>query len=499
VRNMSLEFREFREISLFDGTGNVSASSAVGTPRLLSSPFLKKALDEVRAGRSFISDVFITNELTPALIAAFPLVRLGEVTSIVAAEIDLLHMWRLVGSIRIGKHGYINIVLPDGKLIASGSGELKKLVLQEKEYPDIELLRREVAENTAGDPYGIRTDVSGRLLVSAVAMPKPLSWIAVVEQPESEAYALVRHMSWQLAGLAALFIVLACLVGLFGVRWQILQPIRTLIRGTRSIAGGNLQHRVKISRFDEFGELARSFNRMTGDIAQMQDNIRHSERMAMFGRIASGLVHDLKHPVASIESASRLMDEMYEDPEYRETFRRTVDREFEKINAFLENLHTLTHDIPYRPTRLKVRPLLENIAETFEAEAKKRDVAVLLNIPGGDEDIYADKMSATRALSNIIVNGIQSMDAGGELNIAVDGITDESGNWLRIAITDQGKGVPPERLKTIFGDFVTTKHRGLGLGLALTKRILDQHGAKVNVKSELDVGTTFEILFPKPS
>ena len=491
VRNMSLEFQEFREISLFDGQGHLTTTSAVGSARLPKNPLIQNALSVAYKDQDYVSDVFLTNELTPALIAAFPLTQLGKITCIVAAEIDLLHMWRFVGGVKIGKGGYLNVVLPDGKLIASGSGGLKKLVLQEKDYPAVNLLRET-------SDYAIRYNDNNELLVSIVKLPKPLGWFAIVEQPAKEAYALARRMTWQLIVLVVIFIIAACLAGYFGGKWQILTPIKTLIRGTRAVSKGDLECRVSIKRSDEFGELAFAFNQMTADLHQSQENIKIQERLATFGRIASGLVHDLKHPIKSIENASHLMDRMYDNEDYRKTFIKTVNREFEKINNFLSNLHTLTHDIPYNPMRLKLKPLINDVVETFNEQANKNNVRININMPEQDLVIRADKMSMPRALSNIVINGIQAMPEGGDLKIEAQPMVNSEGSWIELKISDTGCGIPPSRLDNIFADFVTTKRRGLGLGLALTKRIIDQHGATIEVSSEVDKGTIFTIRFLMP-
>lgn len=496
LRNMSLEFNEFTEISFLNREGGLVSTSAVGSARLLENPHVSDAVTAANHTSGYVSDVFITNELTPALIASFPITRFGQVEGLIVAEIDLLHMWRLVGDVRIGEHGYLNVILPDGKMIASGSGDLKKLVLQGKEYPGMSIIA-EMGGGGYGNPgYAVRKVGDEKLLMSVASLPQPLGWIAVVEQPAGEAYALANRMTWQLVILVTTFIVAISLVGILGGRWQILKPIQELIRGTKEISEGNLEYRVPVVRGDEFGVLANAFNQMTGDLKQANENIRRQERMAMFGRIASGLVHDLKHPVKSIENASRLLERLYDDSDYRTTFRRTVDREFEKINAFLSNLHTLTHDIPYQPTRLRLKPLLEGVIETFHEQARQKGIRIELSVDDDEQRIYADKISITRALSNIVINGLQAISDKGELTVRTSSVRDPSGEWLKVEIRDTGCGMPPERLETVFGDFVTTKRKGLGLGLALTKRILDQHGARVEVHSEVGKGTTFSIYFP---
>ncbi len=493
IRNMALEFNEFSEIVLVDASGSMEADSGVGESGAMSSPYAADAIASSLAGNEYYSQVFITDEFVPAMIVALPVQTLGDVTGAAIAEVDLLNMWRLADHIRIGRQGYLSVVAPSGRLIASGSGEMKRLVFQEKDYPDVALLAHLTTDESKGVSIAERRDGRNTLLVAAASLPKPFSWVVVMEQPTAEAFALARNLTLILTGLVAVFAAAMCMLGFFGARWQIINPVLGLIGGTRRIAGGDLDCRVAISSSDELGELATSFNKMAGELSLMQENIRKQERMAFFGRIASGLAHDLRHPIRSIENASRLMDQKYADAEFRATFRRVVDREFSKVNVFLDNLKTLSHDIPYHPIELGLHPLLDEVVETFSMDAQKQGVEIRKQYASDEIKIYADKFSMTRALSNLVNNAIQAMGSGGSLSIRTS--TEQAGDArsVVVSIADTGCGIPPDRIETIFSDFVTTKRHGLGLGLALVKRIVDQHGAEIKVSSEVGRGTTFEI------
>lgn len=491
IRNMALEFDEFSEIVLVDSEGKTEAVSGVGELRMQGSPFFKGALSTALSGETYFSPVFITDELTPALIIAMPVQNLGEVSGAVAAEVDLLQMWRLVDRIRIGEKGYLNVVAPGGRLIASGDGEMKRLVFQEKDYPDKDALSKLSMDEVRVIPF-VAERGKKEILVAATELPEPLLWTVVMEQPTSEAFALSRRLSIILTILVATFVVAMCLIGFFGAHWQIVNPIRKLITGTRRVAKGELECRVQLSSHDELGELASSFNSMAGALAQMQENIRNQERMAFFGRIASGLAHDLKHPVKSIENVSRLMEDMHNDPEYRETFRRVVAREFEKINQFLDNLKTISHDIPYHPVDIPLRKILDDVVDTFSMEAQTQGIRIIKKYDGEDKHIYADLFSITRAFSNLVSNAIQAIDGSGE--VSIDIAPDEKDErFIVVSVRDTGCGIPPERIETVFSDFVTTKRKGLGLGLALVKRIFDQHDARIWVESEVGQGTAFHV------
>ena len=106
--------------------------------------------------------------------------------------------------------------------------------------------------------------------------------------------------------------------------------------------------------------------------------------------------------------------------------------------------------------------------------------------------IEGDRFALGRVYRNLIMNAIQATEAGGRVTIA----TGRAGDWVEISVTDTGSGIPAERISAIFDDFVTTKRRGLGLGLAISKRIVEQLNGTIDVQSEVGRGTAFTLRFP---
>jgi signal transduction histidine kinase len=320
---------------------------------------------------------------------------------------------------------------------------------------------------------------------------KSLGWGVVIEQPTREAYATARGMTYQLVFLIITFVILMTTIGLWGGR-QIVGPIRDLIRGTRAVSNGDLSQRVQVKTRDEFSELGQSFNRMTEELLKLQQEIRRNERAATFGKIASGLVHDLKHPIKSIENSSRLLLKMYDDHHYRESFHRTVKREFANINRFLDDLHNLTHPIPLKPIPLNINKTIDEAIDGYRSEAQRHGVRIQRQFERDGFRISADRFAIQRVLKNLILNAIEAMPQGGDLVVK----TKADEQWVEIEIQDTGCGIPKERLGTIFEDYVTTKRKGLGLGLAISRKIVQGLRGAIEVESKPGKGTTFTVKFP---
>lgn len=488
LNNHINDFNEFHELTIRDLHGEIVATTRLGPVE--TDLWNKEAIEAAIHEKPFLSPVFIRDDLTPAMIASFPIRRLNEVREVLIGELNLLHMWYLVDSVQIGQKGVLHVVTDDGKLIASGDGARKKEVFRKKPFEPAKKLPKILRpEGTRFEnPQGVR------VLSVGTRLPPPLSWAVLVEQPTSEAYALAYRIGYLLLAVMILMLLLVVLIGIVGGKKEVLDPIETLYRATEQIAQGNWDYKIRINRNDEFQKLAEAFNLMTLRLKELKEKLILEERHALFGRIASGLAHDLKHPVQAIETSSHLMEKFHDNPEFRETFRKTVEREFSKINRFLEDLHQLTHDVSPHRLPLKVDSLIKESLSTFALSANKAGVNVLLEA-ADSLSLWGEPHSLNRVFSNLISNAIQAMPQGGSLTISVS----DSDGRIQIILRDTGDGIAPEQIETIFTDFVTSKPLGLGLGLVVAKKIVEQHEGTIHVKSELGQGTSMILSFPKAS
>jgi len=273
---------------------------------------------------------------------------------------------------------------------------------------------------------------------------------------------------------------------------QFIRPILTLKRGTQALAAGQLDARVDIRTGDEFTDLGQAFNTMGDRLIELTENLKRQERQAMFGRIAAGLVHDLSHPIQNIGNSSRLLLRDDVDPESRDMFRRTIERELGTLKHFMDELRNIVKPRPIERFAMDVNSSIVDIMESMRAEGERAGVALETDYAEGPLVIEGDRFALGRVYRNLITNAIQATEPGGRVTIA----TARDGAQVEITVTDTGSGIPPERLSSIFDEFVTTKRRGLGLGLAISKRIVEQLDGTIAVESEVGRGTKFTMRFP---
>lgn len=486
LRNYVLAFPAFRELALFDTGGRLVATSRLTPSRLVLPP---PAFDERGIA---LSPIAIDDDLLPRATVAVRVPAAGGSAGWVAAELRLEEMWRLVDRLRVGREGYALLIDGHGRLLAHGHPDQKALVAYGSDMGDHPLVRNLLDHRPTGPVSTEYTSAAGRPVLGVAAILPSLSWILIVEQPTEDAYGLLHRLEGQLLAVIALALLATIAAGYFWGR-SFIDPIFQLLRGTQALAEGRLDTRVEIDRQDEFRTLGDAFNRMADRLAELQQETRRQERLAMFGRIASGLVHDLSHPVQNIGNNCRLILRMYDDPEYRETFRRTVEREMQTIRRMFEDLRNLARPIPLERFPIDVARSLGEVVEATRLLAERAGLTLVYDPPPGALTIQGDAFALGRVYRNLILNAIQATAPGGTVTVAARAQDGQA----RITIADTGCGIPAERLPAIFEDFVTTKRRGLGLGLPIAKKIVEQLGGTIAIGSEVGRGTTVVIQFPQ--
>ena len=486
LKNYVLQFREFRELTLFDESGRTIASSRVGPPRVEIPKDVKLSIDGV-----LMSPIRVDEDLLPTTVFGLHLMKLNRPAGWLAGEFSLEEMWRMVDRIRLGEHGYAMVIAPDGGVIAHGDPDKKALVAQTRNLSSNPLiaLARTQKDGPISREY---VDEEGRTQLGVAAPIVDFGWTVIVEQPTREAFANATELQRQLTIAISIFLILMILVG-YGFGRSFINPILELKRATHDVAAeGRLDTRVDIRRADEFGDLGESFNMMADRLVDLQENLKRQERQAMFGRVAAGLVHDLSHPIQNIGNSTRLLLRDDVDPESRDLFRRTIDRELGTLKRFMEDLRNLVKPKPIERFAMDVNGSVAEMVESMRSEGERNAITIETHLAVGPLVIDGDRFALGRVYRNLITNAIQATEPGGTITIT----TSRAGDRVEVRVSDTGSGIPPERLATIFDEFVTTKRRGLGLGLAISKRIVEQLGGTIEVQSEVGRGTSFTMRFP---
>ena len=292
------------------------------------------------------------------------------------------------------------------------------------------------------------------------------------------------------------------------------RPIQALTKSVAAVGRGDLSQRIEVASLDELGQLSVAFNEMTAQlirVRELEERLRRADRLAALGTMAAGIAHDIRNPLTSILIFSQLMSLHHDDPNVRAKFDRIVPRELERVQAVIEDMMELARSSALNLEPTNINEVLVQVLELYESQATSLEVKISRELAPDLPFCMADKKRLHRCFSNLISNGIQAMVSGGDLGVRTDRFppaairdpkTDPSaedtgvGTSIRVVISDTGQGIPADRLSRIFDPFYTTKEKGLGLGMAITHRIVEDHKGSIDVQSQVGIGSTFTILLP---
>lgn len=280
------------------------------------------------------------------------------------------------------------------------------------------------------------------------------------------------------------------------------QPFTELSRAAHQVTEGNLDFEVHPAGPKEVSTLSTTFNEMLVGLRRsrdLEDQLQRAERSAVVGRLASGIAHEIRNPLNFINLSIDHLRASFAPKE--EPARRQYDHILRTIKDELARLNRLVSDfLSYgRPAKLKLRELdaralIEEVRSLVAAQADEQGVRISIEQKGdGPTTITADAELIKTCFSNLMINAVQAMAGGGDLQIQLR----PANAHLEIEFTDTGCGILPENMDQIFEPYFSTKETGIGLGLPLTKKIIEEHGGQIGVLSQVGSGTTFALSLPR--
>lgn len=241
----------------------------------------------------------------------------------------------------------------------------------------------------------------------------------------------------------------------------------------------------------QFGIVFRA-NRLIRD---QQERLVEAETLAAVGEMASAMAHSVRNPLAAIRSGAELTAEMDQLEDMRELAEDVVaetDRLEQRIRELLVYAGSGAQPGEFQPVSLS--GVLEDCLQGFSRSMARRQVELSLELDPQAPRVAGDPVMLAQMFNSLIANALEAMYSGGRLRVREH--HDRARRTVQMTISDTGAGIPPERLARVFAPLSTQKRGGLGLGLALVKRIVERHQGSVELESELSVGTTVLLRFP---
>jgi len=299
--------------------------------------------------------------------------------------------------------------------------------------------------------------------------------------------------------------VLALVLGVLLAR-TLTHPIRALTGATRAVAAGDLDQEVTVRSRDELGELAASFNQMSADLARATEARR---------QMTADIAHELRTPLTVVGGYLESMRDGVLQPTH-ERF-ETMYAESQHLLRLVEDLRTLSladaGELTLNKTEVPARALIQRVAVVYQLPAEQHGVDLVIDVPGYLPDLAVDPDRMQQVLGNLVSNALRYTPEGGRITLAASA----QGSVIRLSVADTGAGIPAEALPRVFDRFyrVDTSRSSQeteatpgdspmsyapatesGLGLAIARSIVEAHGGRIDVASEVSVGTTFAITLP---
>ena len=229
----------------------------------------------------------------------------------------------------------------------------------------------------------------------------------------------------------------------------------------------------------------------TAELRKAQGELLRRERLAVLGQLAGGVGHELRNPLGVINNAAYYLNSVYGqgDEKIRE-YLQIISSEVRNAEKIVSDLLNLSRSKPAEGQRVVLSEVVTRVLESYEVP---QGVEVDVDVPEGLAEVYVDPHHVEQVLLNLVANGCQAMEEGGGV-LGVSGEEVEGGVELRV--TDSGCGIKGEDIAKVFEPLYTTKARGIGLGLAVSKNLVEVNGGRIEVESEDGRGSTFRVFLP---
>ncbi len=336
---------------------------------------------------------------------------------------------------------------------------------------------------------------------------------------------------------SSFFIVVLLLIGglcvallvWFAIRTVLHTPLKRLQEGTQHLTEGELGYQIPVESTDEMGALASAFNGMssqlqaaqreitswahtlehrveqkTSELQKTQQQMLQVERMIAIGKMSAVVAHEINNPLAGILTYAKLLKKWIERGLTGEEQKKEAIESLELIAAESKRCGELLHNLlsfsRTSPMNLSLSDLNSVVARTIrlaEHKAEMSGVLLQVDLDRNLPPLQCDSAQMEQVALALVINAIDAMPHGG--NLWVSTRTVAGGEQIELQVRDDGVGIPPEILPHIFDPFTTTKEvgKGVGLGLAVSRGIVERHGGHIEVASELGVGTTFKVILPR--
>ena len=232
------------------------------------------------------------------------------------------------------------------------------------------------------------------------------------------------------------------------------------------------------------------------EVSALRKEIARTQRLVTVGRLAAGVAHEIRNPLSSIKGFATYFKERYVNEPQDQQIAGIMIQEVDRLNRVVSQLLEFARPIETIKKWTPIAPLILDALKLIEQKAEDRDIDIYTSFSPQINEVYIDPDRINQVLLNLFLNAADAMPDGGQLAVTVDKIPDAPA--IGISISDTGIGIEADEIGHVFDPYYTTKPAGTGLGLAIVHNIIEAHQGEIQVKSEVNQGTTIHIRLPLP-
>jgi len=511
------------QLSYLDASGKEQVrTSPLELDRIGQGPDLSRSAKFIRARaeHQYFGRVYFQRGSRPHM--TISVAERGAGRGVVVAVIDLSFVTDVIARARVGTTGYAYAVDSRGFVITH---PITNLVLQHTNFAKLPQVRAALHGSVKASADSSGHDQNGTKVLSAYETIEPLDWRVFVEEPLSEVLAPLKAAIWRTALLLVAFLTLAIATSVLLAR-RLVRPIESIQTAAAKIGSGSLNQRIEVPSNDELGALAEEFNRMAAQLEESYSSLEQKvqERTQELATALSDLdeksreleaasrhkseflanmSHELRTPLNAILGFSQVLRERLfgdvneKQAEYLDDILTSAHHLLALINDILDLSKVEAGQVELEVAPFSLREALEGGLVMVRERATSDGVQVALTALPDADVVTGDERRIRQVIFNLLSNAVKFTPAGG----AVDVSAARANGEVRVSVADTGPGIAAADHERIFEEFQQTEagveqREGTGLGLALSKRLVELHGGRIWVDSELGHGSTFVFTLP---
>lgn len=242
------------------------------------------------------------------------------------------------------------------------------------------------------------------------------------------------------------------------------------------------------------------------ELKRMQSEVLRMDRLASLGVLASGIAHEIKNPLAGIKMMAQACEEEMDSSDERKEYLTRIVGQVDRLDDLLKTFFTFAKPRKPEPKPQKLLTIIEDVSQLVNKNLSYKEIEYIIDIPEILPMVLVDSQQMQQVFLNLILNAVSAMPDGGRLSITATCESEEEpvttanceppNDYVVIHVADTGTGIAEEKIQQVFDPFFTTKADGMGLGLSIVYRIIQEHQGEINVKSSLGEGTCFSLSLP---